>query len=499
MSLLAESHRKARQAFLYGLSLVIVALSCRGVSAQQNSPPASPVTAAPILHGYVQSNQTFVGTVVPTKTAIVGSAVDGRVIELKVNEGDRVGAQKFPKKEDVAEDDSKVPACCRVEKDDEDNQPEGSTDNDPDSIIAQLLTATIELEIKAEQQECIALTQQYLKLKKGMREEEKEQARALMIVAREAAQFLDKEYQRILRLNQRGAVTERELQEAKYKMEQSKQTFIEREKAYELAVKGPREEEIAMAKARRDMQANVVEKLQDQMKKYTIRSKFDGYIVQEFTEAGAWVNRGDPIAEVAALDEVDVLVNVLESAIAYVVRGEKVKVNIPALAEESMRDGTVELIVPRADYKTRTFPVKIRLKNEIVKGVPLLKAGMLAKVSLPTSRSSLSYLVPKDSITLGETNPAIYVIDGAKKSGETGKPRKISVKTGIAVDTFIVIKPINPEVKLQQNSLVVTRGNERMQGVSTVKVEKINTDKPADGFKESKTNAAQVTQTDSEG
>jgi multidrug efflux pump subunit AcrA (membrane-fusion protein) len=38
----------------------------------------------------VAAGQEFVGTVVPIRTAVVGSAVDGRVIDFPVNEGDRV-------------------------------------------------------------------------------------------------------------------------------------------------------------------------------------------------------------------------------------------------------------------------------------------------------------------------------------------------------------------------------------------------------------------------
>ncbi|MBD3672591.1 MAG: efflux RND transporter periplasmic adaptor subunit [Planctomycetaceae bacterium] len=497
MSILSQPLRLTRHTVLFGFSVILLVLSTKVSSAQQSSdPPPSPVTAAPILYGKVQSTQTFVGTVVPTKTAIVGSAVDGRVIELRVDEGDRVSAQVFPKKKDSDQKDSEVPECCQGTSEQQDGTEE-SDEFDSGSIIAQVLTATIELEIEAAQKECVALHEEYMKLDKGNLPEEIRQAEALKEAAREVRDFLEKEYNRIKKLSDRGAVTERELQEAKYKWEQAKQVYNERKEASALAEEGPRVEDIAIAKARRDMQAKVVEKLQDQLKKYTIRSKFDGYIVKEFTEAGAWVNRGDPVAEVAALDEVDVLVNVLESAINFIERGEKVKVDIPSLAEESPRDGIVELIVPRADYKTRTFPVKIRLANEIHKGVPVLKAGMLAKVKLPTSPGLLAYIVPKDAITLGGSTPVIYVIEGATDKNQTGKPRPIAVETGIAVDNFMVVSPIDPKDKLKKKTLVVTQGNERMQGVAAVKVTGLNTEKPESGFKEqTKENASQVTRTD---
>ena len=483
--------RSSHSRSLFGFCFAILLLLTVDTSAQKPSErPPSPVTAAPVLYGYVQSTQTFVGTVVPTKTAIVGSAVDGRVIELRVNEGDRVSAQVFPKKETKAQNDLEVPKCCEVPQD-EKSDGEETEEFDPGSIIAKVLTATIELEIEAAQKECVALHNEYLKLYEGTREEEVEQAEALMKAANAAADFEKEEFERMERLyKERKAITSQEYEEAKYKKALAVNNAIERTKAWELADKGPRQEDIAVALARRDMQAKVVEKLQDQMKKYTIRSKFDGYIVKEFTEAGAWVNRGDPIAEVAALDEVDVLVNVLESAISYVVRGEDVAVDIPSLGDEPPREGTVELIVPQADYKTRTFPVKIRVPNEIENGVPVIKAGMLAKVDLPTSKRTLSYVIPKDALTLGGKNPIIYVIDGATRNNQTGNPRPIPVKTSIAVGNFIAVSPLDPETRLQANSLVVTQGNERMQGVAAVKVTSLDTKKPETGFREAEESAS---------
>ena len=482
--------RSSQHRFLSGFCFVILSLLTVNTSAQKPSErPPSPVTAAPILYGYVQSTQTFVGTVVPTKTAIVGSAVDGRVIELRVNEGDRVSAQIFPKKETKAQDDLKVPKCCQLPMEEQDDTGE-LQEFDSGSIIAKVLTATIELEIEAAQKECVALHNEYQKLDEGTRKEEKEQAAAMMEAAEVVKIFLNNEFERVKKLRERGAVTEREFQEADYKKLQADRIYEEKKLANDLAIVGPRKEDIAIAKARRDMQAKVVEKLQDQMKKYTIRSKFDGYIVKEFTEAGAWVNRGDPIAEVAALDEVDILVNVLESAISYVVRGEDVAVDIPSLDDELPREGKVELIVPQADYKTRTFPVKIRVPNEIENGVPVIKAGMLAKVDLPTSKRTLSYVIPKDALTLGGKNPIIYVIDGATRNNQTGKPRSIPVRTSIAVGNFIAVSPLDPETRLQANSLVVTQGNERMQGVAAVKVTSLNTEKPETGFREAEESAS---------
>ena len=56
----------------------------------RQGPPAALVAVSPVVEREVTAGQTFVGTVMPLKKAVVGSAVDGRVIEFPLNEGDRV-------------------------------------------------------------------------------------------------------------------------------------------------------------------------------------------------------------------------------------------------------------------------------------------------------------------------------------------------------------------------------------------------------------------------
>src|SRR5687767_4605513 len=51
------------------------------------------VEVATVAQREIGSAQTFVGTVMPLKKAIIGSAVDGRVTDFPVNEGDFVPAQ----------------------------------------------------------------------------------------------------------------------------------------------------------------------------------------------------------------------------------------------------------------------------------------------------------------------------------------------------------------------------------------------------------------------
>lgn len=409
----------------YFASLLGLVIAMPAVAIAQGGPAL--VQLAPIEQRQVAEGQTFVGTVTPSKRAIIGSAVDGRVVEFAINEGDRVEAKQK---------------------------------------LASLLTETISLELVAAEAELELSQQELTELKNGLRPGELEQARARKEAAKAVAEFRDSNRSRVETLyKSRGAATSQQVDEAISLSIAAHEAHREAVAAFDLAVEGTRKERIAQAVARVGIQAAMVEKLQDQIKKHTIISRFAGYVISENTEIGQWVSRGDPVAEVIALDEVDVEAQVVESQIPFVKIGSTVRVTVPAIASR-MFSGKVVSIVPEADTRSRTFPVKVRIENEIDEfNQPLLKSGMFAQVALPTGASTDATLVPKDSLVLGGPTPTIWVVDlSTAKLAEDGSGMKVApaqlvpVTLGVSEEELIqVIGNIPP------NRNVVILGNERIR------------------------------------
>lgn len=413
--------------------LVIVDLQSRA----QGPPPAQPVVVAPATEREVSVSQAFVGTVMPSKRATIGSAVDGRVIDFPLNEGDRVAK---------------------------------------DQPLAQLLTDTISLEIQAAEAELELRRQALAELENGTRPEELEQARARMSSAEARRNYLQARRERWQKLYEANrAISEEELDEAISSAIEAEEAYREAKAANELAVVGPRVEQIAQARAQVAVQEATVNRLKDQLAKHTIISRFDGYVTAEHTEVGQWVKQGDPVADVVALDEVEIVAYVVEQHVPYVRIGEQVKVEIPALRGRTFT-GTVSEVVPQADVQARTFPVKVRVANEFAEDVPLLKAGMYARVSLPTGGKQVATLVPKDALVLGGAQPIVYVVAGAKAEGETGKVAPVPVATGVADGRMIQISG-----PLEAGQLVVVQGNERLRPGQDVTVQRIADDRDGNG------------------
>lgn len=396
-------------------SICVFALFSGQLMAQRG--PAT-VGVAEIIERETASGQMFVGTVLPIKRSSIGSAVGGRVAEFPVNEGDFVRAK----------------------------QP-----------LAQLLTNTINLEVDAEKAELALRKHELAELENGTRPDEIRRAKALMQAAKADSEYQQKRRKRLESLYARKAVNDDDIQQVVSESIRSEQLYQEALAAYELAVEGPRKEKIAQAKSQVAIKQALVDKLESQVIKHTIISPFDGYVVAEHTEVGQWVNSGELVAEVIALGEVDVQVQVLESHVPHVKLGMEVRVEVPAIPEQIFT-GTVVLIIPQADVRARTFPVKVRIKNTITQDGPLLKSGMLARAVLPTGPRQTALMVSKDALVLGGPTPMIYVVDPSSDKKNQGKARAVPVQVGVANGRLIQVKG-----SLKRGEHVVIRGNERLR------------------------------------
>jgi RND family efflux transporter MFP subunit len=402
---------------------VFAMLACGALSLAQ--PPAAIVTVAQVVEREVAQGQTFVGTVLPARRSVIGSAVDGRVEAFPHEDGD------FVKKGEV---------------------------------LAQLRKRTLELEHTATQAEMRAAEAEHQELQNGTRKEDIDQARARRGAAESLMKYTEAKRRRIETLFERKSVSEDELQEAVSAYEVSHLKFAEAGAALEMAIAGPRPEQKARAKAKVEALAEHCARLQDQIDRHTIIAPFDGYVVKEFTEVGAWLKRGDPVAEVVELDKVDVEIMVLENHAPRLAPGVSARVELPALPQEALV-GVVFQIIPQADVRSRSFPVKIRLENRLVKDQPLIKAGMFARVTLPLGQAAKTVLVPKDAVVLGGKTPVVWTVAtgktpapaGAPPAGEGPRAVPVPVELGVAEGDWIEVRGA-----LAAGQTVVMHGNERL-------------------------------------
>lgn len=190
-----------------------------------------------------------------------------------------------------------------------------------------------------------------------------------------------------------------------------------------------------------------VARLRDELERTTIRAPFGGVVVAEHTAVGEWIDAGGPVVEMVDVGDLEVMLEVPERFFGGLAIGTEVEVTIAALAGARLA-GEIRAVVPRADARARTFPVKVAISNRDRK----VGVGMLARVALPIGAGQPRVLVPKDAIVSQGPRRLVFVI------GEDGTVRSVPVQTGGANGVWIAV-----EGDVDVGDRVVTQGNERLQ------------------------------------
>ncbi len=390
-----------------------------------------------VVQREVTAGETFIGSVLPSRRTVVGSGVDGRVRQVFVNDGEEVRK------------------------------------GDP---VARLRSKTLEIELAAARAQLDVREQELAELEHGSLPQEIVQAKARLLDARAVMEYSRSRYKRMKSLFESGTVSQDELDEAISAWLAAEQGHLGAQAAYDLAVQGPRPEKIAQARALVRSQQEAIRRLQDLLGKHTIRAPFDGYVVKKHTEIGAWIRRGDPVVDVVELDPVEIEISVPETHIPYLEVGTVQPVQVEALDGkifeqlEQPLQGRVVRIVPQADLRSRTFPVKLRVDNPRQGNGHLLKAGMLARVLLAVGKPHSALLVPKDALVLGGRTPLVFIVKtDAETKQATAHP--VEVEIGVADGPLIQVTG-----RLQEGDSVVVEGNERLRPGAAVRIVRVESE-----------------------
>lgn len=432
------------------LSAAILSVACAGCGKDEQAQgrgrrPGGPnVYIQRIVHKELAPRVTAVGSVTPRRTSIVASGANGVVEHYFVNEGEWVEA-------------GTVLSLLRME-----------------SSTRQLNEAkALHEQRKAEFEES-----------KSSRPEEISAALFRMKAAEFAKKTAKERYDRALDAFKKNAISADDLAEIKQQRDQTEKLFQAAEQEHKQLEAGPRQEKRDQAEYRMKAQGEQVGFLEAEHAKRTTRAPFSGYVVKEHSYIGQWLSKGDPVATLARLDHVDIVVNVDQEDIRHVQVGKDVDVAIDGfrlvsitttddqsypkalLESESVEsvtlllpngrqvtvakskiatrqplswNGHVVQIVPKSEWQagSRGFPVKVRVKNWFryvpvpngnqlfgieIRKLPVLNEGMMATVTF-TGRKTFAFLVHKDALVRSTRGMKINVFVPAEGEPKD-KPKK---------------------------------------------------------------------------
>ena len=208
--------------------------------------------------------------------------------------------------------------------------------------------------------------------------------------------------------------------------------------------------------AKLDSAKAALELAKDQLGYAELHADFDGIVTAVGAEAGQVVNVGQMVLRLAQPGERDAVFAIAESAFDKGNGRAPQQVIVALLSNPAIQaEGEVREISPVADPATRTFQVKVTLKD------PPEQMRFGASVSGRVKASTAPVVVlPAAALFDKSGAPAVWVVDGGRSS--------ISLKT-VVVDRYETDRVI-VRGGLNQGDIIVTAGVNRLRENQTVRL-----------------------------
>ncbi len=220
------------------------------------------------------------------------------------------------------------------------------------------------------------------------------------------------------------------------------------------------DEDLDRAETRRDSDLAVLRSLESRidMVEYDltaskITAPFNGYVTEHHAEIGQWADEGGRILSFVNIDTVEVWAGLPEAYLGQVVEGSEVEIIITSLGLEVFR-GEIAAVVPDADPKAVSFPMKIVLPNPEHR----IKSSVSAVVKIRVGEKEKIMCVPKDAVVRGPAGTVVFVV-----RDDAAHPVPVKSIGWYGNDTHI-----EGSVSVGEN--VVVRGNERLVPMQKVRI-----------------------------
>ncbi len=172
----------------------------------------------------------------------------------------------------------------------------------------------------------------------------------------------------------------------------------------------------------------------------TVIAPFDGVVVQKLAYEGEMAAPGTPLLKVENPNKLQLEIAVPEENLQLVRVGQLVEVRFDAVNQTLQ--STIQQIVPAADPKSRSFLVKIPLRNS-----GRLISGMFGRIVLPVGKTQEAIFIPAQALIQRGQLQGVYVVETRDtqptavlrwvKTGKT-QDKQIEIVSGLIVGDRII-------------------------------------------------------------
>lgn len=202
--------------------------------------------------------------------------------------------------------------------------------------------------------------------------------------AKAQLQKVQKDYERITNLFDKGSATEKEKDDISYALEASK--------------------------AKVNALKSSIAEVNDLLTYASINAPFNGFVTKKFMETGDLANPGMPIMTIESLSDFKVITKIPESELSLVHQNDEVNVYIQSL-DKNVK-GIITQINPSSLSGNLQFEATIKLKE---KAESSIKSGMYAEVQISKDTEE-KLLLPKDAIMKKGQLSGVYTVNNQNKT-----------------------------------------------------------------------------------
>jgi HlyD family secretion protein len=262
-------------------------------------------------------------------------------------------------------------------------------------LLARLDTSRLEPQVAQAEAQAAAQRQVVQRLRSGSRPEEIAQARANVASAKADAENARQQYERIksaAEMSAGRAVRQQDVDTARAALQVAEAKLVVNQRALDLAVIGPRKEDIAEAEARLRADEAQLALLRQQLVDAQLPAPMDAVVRTRILEPGDMASPQKPVFSLAITDPKWVRAYVSEPDLGKVHQGMAAAVVVDSFPQRRF-DGWVGFISPVAEFTPKTVQTE-ELRTSLVYEVRVfvkdpsdeLRLGMPATVYLNTDK-----------------------------------------------------------------------------------------------------------------
>jgi HlyD family secretion protein len=257
-------------------------------------------------------------------------------------------------------------------------------------VLATLDTRTLALQIAQAEAQIEVQEQALLRLRNGTRPEEVAQARAQVAAAQAEADFASQQFERLQNIEQTSgdAVSQQDLDNARSRKRAALAQLENQKKALQLALIGPRQEDIAQAEAQLQVSRSELALLRHQLSLYELKAPIDAVVRSRLLEPGDMASPQRAVYALAITDPKWVRAYVSEVDLGRIKPGMSARVTTDSHPDKFI-PGWVGFISSMAEFTPKTVQTE-ELRTSLVYEVRIfvedaanrLRLGMPATVHI---------------------------------------------------------------------------------------------------------------------